>query len=292
MKEKKKISNWKGIVKQNAYDVLIDIISGIAIGVGVYNFAAEANFPLAGISGIALIFYQLYRLPIGMMTILLNVPIAILCFRTLGGRFFFRSVKTLIITSLIVDYVAPLFPVYTGDRMLSAVCCGIFTGIGYALVFANQSSTAGMDFVTLSVRAKKPHISLGKIIFIADMAVILAGGFLLKDVDGVIYGVIITYLSTMIIDRLSYGIASGKMTLIGSEKSREIVKAVEDCGRGATLLKGEGSYSGEEKDVVLCACNNKQMTEIRKRVKEIDPEAFTIIVESNEVIGNGFKESI
>ena len=120
--------------KQIAYDVLIDIISGIAIGVGVYNFAAEANFPLAGISGIALIFYQLYRIPIGMMTVLLNVPIAILCFRTLGGRFFFRSVKTLLITSLIVDYVAPLFPVYTGDRMLSAVCCGIFTGIGYAPV--------------------------------------------------------------------------------------------------------------------------------------------------------------
>ena len=93
-------------------------MGGILIGIGIYNFAANAAFPLAGISGIALIFYRLFGAPIGWVSILLNVPIAIACYKTLGKEFFIRSVKTVIITSLIIDYVALLFPVYAGSRML------------------------------------------------------------------------------------------------------------------------------------------------------------------------------
>lgn len=283
--------NWD--MKKFAYDNFIDIVGGVLIGLGIYNFAANAEFPLAGVSGIALILYRLFHIPIGWGTIALNIPIAILCFKTLGKEFFVRSVRSLIISSLITDYVVTLLPVYSGDRMLAALCTGIFSGLGYALIFMNNSSTAGMDFVSMSIRAKYPHISLGKIVFVLDCVVVLLGGFIFKDVDATIYGLIITYLLTVVIDKIMYGIDAGKMALIVTDDGQKVANIIDEyVGRGATILKGRGSYTGIEKDVVMCATNNKQMYTIRKMVRQADEKAFVIIMESNEVLGEGFREKL
>ena len=147
------------------------------------------------------------------------------------------------------------------------------------------------DFITVSVKVKHPHLTLGKIVFITDAIIVSIGGFIFKDVDGTIYGFIITYLLTVVIDKIMYGIDAGKMTLIVTEKGPEVAEKIDEySGRGSTLLKGRGSYSGIEKEVVMCACNNKQMYTIRRIVREVDPSAFTVIMESNEVVGEGFKE--
>ncbi len=273
------------------FDLLVDVAGGLLIAIGVYNFAAMAEFPMAGVSGISLIIYRLFGLPIGFMTILLNVPIVFVCVRFLGKAFFLRSLKTLLISSVIMDYVAPLFPVYQGERMLAAVCTGVFAGLGYGMIFMNQSSTGGMDFVTLSIKSRKPHVSLGRIVLAADICVVLLGGIIFRDVDGVIYGSIVTSILTAMIDKLAYGFHAGKLALIVTEHGREVAETIGEFGRGATFLKAEGSYSGKKKDVVMCACNNKQMFGIKKKVKSVDPEAFTIIMESNEVVGQGFRGS-
>lgn len=278
-------------LKKLLYDISIDVAGGLLIGLGIYNFAENAGFPLAGISGIALILYRLFGLPIGWGTILMNVPIVIFCFKTLGREFFVRSVRSLVISSLMLDYVVTLLPVYSGDRMLAAICTGIFSGLGYALIFMNNSSTGGMDFISVAIRSKNPHVSLGKIIFVEDCAIVLLGGVIFKDVDATIYGLIITYLLTVVMDKILYGIDSGKMTLIVTGHGQKVAERIDQyVGRGSTILKGRGSYTGGEKDVVMCACNNKQMYVIRKMVREVDPEAFTIIMESNEVLGEGFLE--
>lgn len=279
--------NWK----QLAYDLFIDVIAGVLIGIGVYNFAANSEFPLAGVSGIALIFYRLCGLPIGLGSVLLNIPIILGCYKTLGKDFFLRSMRSLLISSLLTDYIAPLFPVYSGDRMLSAICTGIISGLGYALIFMNNSSTAGMDFVSVAIRTKKPHISLGKIVFALDCAIVLLGGLVFRDVDGTIYGLIISYLLTYVIDKIMYGIDSGKMTFIITENGQAVVDVIDRyIERGATILQGYGSYTRQEKEIVMCACNNKQMYIIKKLIKEVDEKAFIVIMESNEVVGEGFKE--
>lgn len=239
-----------------------------------------------------MILFRLWGVPIGLATMLLNVPIAVGCYRTLGREFFVRSVRSVIITSLITDYIVPLFPVYSGERMLAAICTGIFSGLGYALIFMNSSSTGGMDFVSMAIRVKKPHISLGRIVFALDCAIVLLGGVIFRDVDATIYGLIISYLLTVVIDKIMYGIDSGKMTLIVTDKGQEVAGKIDEyIGRGATILTGKGSYTGAKKEVVMCACNNKQMYSIRKMVKEIDPKCFIVIMESNEVVGEGFKEA-
>lgn len=280
--------------KELGVDILVDLIAGMLIAAGVYNFALHADFPVAGFSGIAIILYHLLGLPVGIGTILLNIPVAVLCYKFLGKMFFLKSLKSIIITSVMMDYAAPLFPVYDGNRLLAGLCMGVLCGFGYAMIFMRSSSTGGQDFITLSLKKIYPHLSIGSITFALDMVTIIAGSILVfREVDGFIYGIIVTYLMANVMDRIMYGIDEGKMTLIVTEQGAEVAERIDEySGRGSTILEGRGSYSGRKKDVVMCACNNKQMYTIKKMVHEIDPKAFTIIVESNEVVGEGFKESV
>ena len=286
--EEERMGKNKG--KELTIDIVVDIVGNMLIAIGVYNFAANSGFPVAGISGIALIFYHLFGLPIGVMTVVLNIPIILLCYKLLGKEFLLRSLKTMIIAWPLMDIVAPMLPVYSGDRMLSAICVGVFSGLGYALIYLRNSSTGGADFIIMSIRALKPHLSIGKIAFITDVVIVGLGGVLFGDTDSIIYGLILTYILSTVVDKVMYGIDAGKMTLVVTDHSKEVAEKIDELtARGCTFLRGVGSYSGEEKMVVMCACSNKEMHKVQKAVKEVDNRAFLIMMESNEVRGEGFK---
>lgn len=283
--DKRKMKDW-------ALDIGADLLGGMLIAVGIYNFALYANFPVAGFSGVAIILYHILGLPVGIGTILLNIPVSIFCYKFLGKGFFFRSVRSMVISSLLMDYVAPLFPVYNGERLLAALCMGVLCGLGYALIFMRDSSTGGQDFITVSIRKVYPHLTLGILTMIFDSTTILLGTLIVfHEIDGLLYGIIVTFLMSTVMDHFMYGIYKGKLTFVVTEHGKEVVDEIDKIsGRGATIVKGIGGYSLQEKDVVLCACNNKEMYQIKRRVHEIDPDAFTMIVESNEVVGEGFQE--
>ena len=155
--------------------------------------------------------------------------------------------------------------------MLAALCTGVFGGIGYALIYSKNSSTGGSDFIIMAVKAIKPHLSLGKIAFWSDVGIILVGGILFQD-------------------KLMYGINAGKLALIVTEHGAQICEVIDECcQRGTTILNGQGGYKGEEKQVVMCACSNKEMFHVQQAVKAADPDSFLIVLESNEVHGEGFK---
>lgn len=276
--------------KELLKDLAYDIVGSLLIAIGIYNFALYANLPLAGISGICLILYKLTGLPIGLGTVLLNIPIAAICWRLLGHHFFLRSIKSMLISSFFIDVVAPLFPVYQGDRLLAAICTGVISALGYALIYLRSSSTGGSDFVIMSVKALKPHLSLGNITFAIDGAIILVGGLMFSDTDGIIYGIMMSYLMSMVIDKVMYGVDRGKVALIVTEHGEAIAFEVERLtGRGATFLKAQGSFSKLDKQVVMVACDNKEMFRVQQVAKQCDPKSFTVVLESSEVLGEGFK---
>ena len=250
--------NFK-MVKEIAVDVGADILGGFLISIGVYNFAVASGFPVAGVSGIAVLFYHFFNIPIGIMTILLNIPIALVCYRPLGKTFFWKSVKTMLISNFMIDQIAPLLPVYQGELILASICIGIFAGMGYALLYTRDTSTGGVDFIFMAVRKWKPHLSLGRIIITFDFIVIIIGGILRNgNVESIIYGLIGSYILSVVVDKAMYGVNAGKMTLIVTSHGQNVAdKIAELIGRGSTLLKGVGSYSKDEKQVVMCACSNK-----------------------------------
>lgn len=278
-------------IKEVGIDLLADIAGGLLIAIGVYNFAVASGFPVSGISGIAIIFYHFFKMPIGIMTVVLNIPIVFVCYKLLGHNFLIRSLKTMLISTVFMDVVAPMLPVYKGDLMLSCICMGLFSGLGYALIYMRDSSTGGADFVIMAIRVLKPHLSLGKIIMVTDFSIVLLSGILIGgNVDKIIYGLIATYILSVVVDKVMYGLDAGKLTLIVTEHGQEVADKIDELTqRGSTLLKGVGSYSKAEKQVVMCACNNKQMHMVQKAVKEVDRAAFLVTMESNEVRGEGFK---
>lgn len=277
--------------KEMIKDILMDVVGGLFIAIGVYNFAVASGFPVAGVSGIAILFYYFWKIPIGLMTNILNIPIAIVCYRLLGKTFFLKSVKTMLISNAMLDFVAPMLPIYEGELILSAICMGVFSGIGYALIYMRDTSTGGADFVIMAVRKLKPHFSLGMIILVMDFVIVISGGILMHgNIDSIIYGLISTYILSVVVDKTMYGLHAGKLALIVTEHGQEVADRIDVLTqRGSTLLKGVGSYTKHEKQVVMCACNNKQMHMVQKAVKEVDPEAFLVSMESNEVRGKGFK---
>ena len=272
-KEREMVIVGKLFGKTWLFDTLVEIAGSILTGVAIYNFALPAKFPMTGFSGLALILYRLFDLPIGVMTIVLNIPVAILCYRVLGRRFFLCSVRCMILSSLFVDYIAPMLPQYTGERLVAAICAGVLGGLGYALIYMRNSSTGGADFITMALKAKHPHLPLGRFIMLTDGIVVVLGGIIFRDFDGIMYGA-----------------NAGKLALIVTDHGEAVTERIDElCGRGTTIIDARGGFRKDHRDVVLCACSGKEMFTITREVKLLDPASFTIILESNEVHGEGFR---
>ncbi len=276
--------------KEFALDILFDLLGSLLFGMGVYTFAARAGFAPGGISGVALLIYHVFKvIPIGTLTLLLNIPIILLTFRTLGHMFFLKSIRTMIISTLIMDVILPRFPAYSGSRLLAALFSGILMGAGLALIYMRGSSTGGADFLIHAAKRRMPHVSLGQISLVIDVAIILAGVPVFGDIDSALYGMINAFALTIVMDKIMYGAGSGKMALIitdyGPQVSRAIDEAVE---RGSTLVDVVGSYSGQHRYMVVCACSNNEVYKVRCAAHEVDHKAMVMISETNEVFGEGF----
>lgn len=270
--------------------IAADFIDAFFIAISITSFALNANFAPGGVNGIGVILNHVAGLPVGIISLILNIPIVIVSYRLLGKLFLINSLKTMVICALVMDLTAPFLPKYTGDPLMAAIFSGIFGGIGYGLIFLEGSSTGGSDFLIMSMKKLSPHMSIGQITQIIDGSVIIVAGFIFKDVNAVLYGIINTIVTSIIIDRVMTGTNSGKLTLIITEKGKIIAQAIDNnTGRGSTLLKVSGGYKGDEKDMVLCVCSNKQVVPIRRIVKETDENAFMIVSESKEVFGEGFQ---
>ena len=276
-------------LKNLALEVLGCFISAL----GTYSFAVVAQVPVTGVAGIGAILYHLWGLPIGMTNILLNIPIVLVCFRLLGRGFFLRSVRCMVLFAFFTDFVLPALPVYSGDRLLAAVCGGVVMGIGDALIYMQNSSTGGLDFVTMAIKVKHPHMPFGNLTFGAAMAVIIANGLVFRDVDAIIYGILLNFLASTVINKMMFGFNSCMLAMIVTEDGPAVCAAIDEAvDRGSTILKAYGGYKQERRDVVLCACSSTQLYEIEKLVKRMDPASFTIMLQANEVQGEGFRRLV
>ncbi len=276
-------------------DLLHDIIGSILYAAGIYTFAATANFAPGGITGIAMIInHYVPFLRIGLLSLIINVPVAIICYRLLGRVFFFKSVKSMLISALFLDLVFPLFPQYDGanNPLLAALFAGALSGAGLALIYIPGSSTGGTDFIIMSIRKKKPHLSIGTISMIVDGTVILLGGVVFGNINAVLYGVLMTIVSTTVIDKVMYGTGTRRMLLVISDKAEEIAKAImEETERGATLADVRGAYTGQQHQMMMCVCSKVEVFTSRRIINRIDPGAIVMLTTVDEAYGEGFMEA-
>lgn len=280
----------RAAVKTFAVDTLYDVVGSILFAVGIYTFAKSGSFAPGGVSGLALIVNYLWpTLPIGMVTLVFNIPIVLLSYRVVGKAFLLKSLRTMLISTFFLDVVFPHLPVYTGNPMLAAPFSGVFVGAGLAIVYMRGSSTGGTDFLNLSLKKLHPQFSIGQVTLFTDCIVIILGGIVFGNIDAVLYGIVSTYATSMVIDKIMYGAGSGKLALIitqdGHETARRIGNTIE---RGSTLVKAIGTYSGTERHLLLCVSAKSEIFKVRNIAHAVDPAAFIMVTEASEIFGEGF----
>ena len=227
--------------------------------------------------------FRLYRLQV------LNIPLFALALRKLRLKFVIKTVISTVVFTALIDLGAYVIPPYKGDMLLGCIFCGVLSGAGLALVFLTGSTTGGTDIVAMLIRRKKPSISMGNIMLLADLAVILLSFAVYGEIESVMYAVIVIFISAKSIDFVLYGREHTKLIFIITTKKDAVLSAILlEIGRGASVLPVTGGYTGEDKNLILCAAKKIQIREILRLAQAKDPQAFTIICDAGQVIGEGF----
>ena len=191
-------------MKRAAEILAYDAAASFLLGVSIVIFAVQANFAPGGVSGIAVILNYLFGAPIGLATVLINIPIVLCTYRRLGPAFFLHSIKTVLINAFFVDYVVCHLPAYTGSRMLAAILSGVCAGAAYSLVFNMGSSTGGTDFIMAAIRKVKPELSFGMLAFFIDTTVSVGSVFVFGEIQAFIYGAVYTVVTSASLDATTW----------------------------------------------------------------------------------------
>ena len=275
--------------------VLLTIVGSAIFGAGYAIFLGPNDLNAGGISGLSAIIVHMVNpngvipfISVGILTIAINLPLFAIGGLKIGKRFFFGSLLGLSLSSMIMDYL-PI--ALTLEPLLAALYGGVVTGFGLGLVFMAGTSTGGSDIVVRLVKLKARNTNIGVIAMGFDVFVVALTGLVFGNVENALYTGITAFLCSKVIDMVVYGFDNTKVAMIISSHHEQIAQVVGDkLGRGATYLYSQGTFSRKDSKVVLVAVYPKQIAELKELVVGIDPNAFVILQEAHQVLGDGFKK--
>lgn len=265
----------------------------ITLGAVIYAlafdwFVAPNQIAMGGVTGLAQIVNALVPvLPVGVLSILVNVPLFLAGWRLLGGRLLVSSLYAMAVSSLAIDVIAWMhtFPM---DPILATLYGGAGMGVGLGLVFSQGATTGGTDIIGKLLKLKFPWLPIGKLVMIPDMVVVILAAVVFGTVNAALYGLIQMYLLSKVMDMILYGWDTSRVAYIITDRWEETVQGLLDMNRGVTLLQGKGAYTGAEKQVLLVAFRQREIVPIKRMLREIDPKAFFIVCDAHEILGEGF----
>ncbi|WP_297720678.1 YitT family protein [Intestinimonas sp.] len=267
-------------------------VASVIYAVG-FNWCYEPNrIGFGGITGVAQIINAfLPWAPIGAVVILLNAPLFLLGWRLLGGHLLFSSLYAMFVSSLAIDVLHFVHVFQPMDPMLATIYGGVLMGGSLGIVFLQGATTGGTDLIARLLKLKLAWLPMGRLLMAIDLVVILAVAVAFGNVYSALYGVVALYLSSKVMDMVLYGLDTSKVAYIISEDSKTIAyRLTRDLDRGVTILQGRGAWSGQEKEVLMCAFKQRQIVAMKRMVKEIDPNAFLIVCDAHDVMGEGFRQ--
>ena len=251
-----------------------------------------------GATGITLIVYYLFKIPVSTTNLVINIPLFILAWKLLGNRTLYLSIlgtfsvsawlklfELLPASKHLQDY---FFSSLDGDVLLACLGTGIILGVGLGIIFNAGGTTGGTDIVA-RIFNKYTSISMGRLMLTVDFIVISLVLLVFKDLRMVSYTLMFVFITSRVIDLIAEGGFAGKGFLIVTSKPIELAEAInEKLGRGVTYLQGQGFYSKKDLQIVYCVVSRNEMQQMKKLINDIDPFAFTTITEAHEILGEGF----
>ncbi|MGM9660790.1 MAG: YitT family protein [Faecousia sp.] len=275
---------WK-----NAGWIAATILGSAVFALGFSCFLMPNEISPGGISGLALVAVELLKFgSVGRASILINLPLFLFAGLKIGRRFFFGSLTGMLVSSALIDVFA-LIPMPATEPLIGALYGGALCGLGLGAVFAAGASTGGSDILVRLLKLRYRDVPIGQISMCFDGMVAVITGIVFQDLNKALYTGVAVFLCGKIMDAVVYRFDYSKVALIITREHQAIAETIDSrLNRGATFLRGEGSYTHQETMVVLTAVKRQQITELKELVMEIDPAAFVIVQEAHQVLGDGF----
>ena len=286
---KKEHKFLKGILRY-----LVITLGCIVYGTGFFVFVKSSGITTGGVTGIVNVINMIRPVPIGAVVMAVNVPLLVISFIVLKWRFTVSTLYGTAVSSLTISlcetFLTKYMPV-TENVLLSGLAGALFTGIGLGLIMRNRSSTGGTDIVIKLLHRRWRYLSGGTLHAIIDVMIIIFFFAVTRNFDSTMYAIITIVVSNVVYDFTLYGVNTSKTVYIITNNSDEIIRQLfEKCSCGATILRGEGAYTHQDRRIVLCVVRNQVFPALKDVVKEYDPAAFVIVSKSAEIYGEGFQE--
>lgn len=278
------------------------VLGSFILAVGFVFFISPHRIVPGGVYGIAIVVHYLSQgwfsfwpdgIPIGLFGLVMNIPLTFAGIKILGPRFGVKTVVGFVLSSVFMDVItyfrevgdAPLVT----DVLLSCVFGGVLIGFGLGLIFKSRATSGGSDIIAMII-AKYSGLQLGQLMIYVDSVIVLLGLAAFHDWQIPLYSWVVIYITGKAIDMTLEGGNYHKALLIISEKHQEIRdKILFDLERGGTYLKGEGLYTGKEKQIIYTIVSRREVAILEEYISKIDPDAFITIMETNEILGEGFQ---
>lgn len=274
---------------------LLKSLFWIAVGSSVFAlgfdmFLVPNQIGAGGISGLAMVVNAFVPvLSVGVFTVLVNIPLFLAGYRFVGRKFFWGSLAGMLISSVMID-VFSVIPVVPTEPLMGAIFGGLFVGAGCGVVFMQGASTGGVDIAARLLKYKLRNLSMGKLMLLVDMTIAVITGIAFRDINKVLYCIVALFVSSEALDAVVYRFDYSYVAMIISDVDEQIRDTIDQkLDRGCTYLKGEGAYTGQPKNVIYCAIKRQQVAELKELVMEVDPQAFLVLQEAHQVLGEGFE---
>ena len=281
---------------KNNLSRLVRDYTWITLGAVIYSlsfdwFYVPNEIGFGGITALGMILNRLIPgLPIGTVVLVLNIPIFLLGWKLLGGHTLVSSLFAMAATSILVDLIAAAYTFPPMDSMLASVFGGLTLGVALGMIFSRGATTGGTDLVARLLKIPFAWLPVGKLLLLVDLSMLLAVAAAFRSLESGMYGGIALYISTVIMDNVLYGLDRSKVAYIVTSNPRPMAAEIDkQLERGTTFLHGEGSFTGQDKLVLMCAFKQRQIVPLKAIVHDLDPEAFLIVCDAHEVLGQGFR---
>lgn len=279
----------KSITKVKVLEYVKITAGAVMMGIALSVFLVPFKIAPGGISGLATVIHYLSGIRVSVLIPLINIPIFILGIIRLHSGFLIRSVYGTAVLSVAAEAAEGL-AAPTSDPLLACVFGGALMGVGISVVLAAGGTTGGTDILVLVIRRSIPSVSVGRLYLLIDGIIILIAGAALSGGDTVFYSAAALVVSTYATDAALDGLKLARLVYIISDDADSICGRIYgELRRGVTGLRAVSMYSGRERKILLCAVGRRQLTALKRIIRETDPAAFVIICDAKEIMGCGFE---
>ena len=277
--------NWKGII----IDLVYCVVGSALVGLSLSMFTIPNDIAPGGVSGLSTALAYITPIRVSIWNLMLNVPLLLCAWKLLGPRSLAMTLIATLLLSVFIDLTA-LLPMYTSNALLASIFGGALSGLGVGLLFLRGISTGGTDLLALMMKKPFPNLPSGTMLLVIDACVVVFAVLIFRDIDVALYSTIAILVSSKVIDALAEGVDYAKVIYTVTDRGDEVTNVLNTyTDRGTTIIPAVGGYTRGEKQVVLTVTRRNVLAQTLKLIHQADPKAFTFVMDSTEVHGEGFK---